>query len=168
MRRQFESVWYATPERIESMTKLTVFSDCGSLDVLPDHIEYRGKEHTVAVRNVVAVSLTRQRIPWITYAIVNLAVAPCYAVPYLVVVLLDMPDMAVIATILVGAMVIASNLLGLLIGTSTKWVMVEYQDEFNQFRKAYFADGSLLGWGGILGGTTSLYRAINRHDRADG
>jgi hypothetical protein len=38
------------------------------------------------------------------------------------------------------------------------WVKVEYGTD----GKAYFADGSLLGWGGILGGTQSIYTALGR------
>jgi hypothetical protein len=62
-----------------------------------------------------------------------------------------------------AGILVVTNLFGLLIGASTKWVKVEYQDESNQSRRAFFADGSLLGWGGILGRTTALYRAIKQH-----
>lgn len=156
MSQHFASVWYATPEKIESMTKFLVFNDRGSLDVLPDEIQYRGKKVTVSMRKVIAVSLTSQRIPWVTYAIMNVAVIAYHAVMYS-----DKLNLGVMAGILVAA-----NLLGLVICASTKWVMVEYQDESNQSQKAFFADGSTLGWGGILGGTTGLYRAIKEHDHA--
>jgi len=153
MGQQFASVWYATPEKIKSMTKLVVFSDRGSLDVLPDQIQYRGKKFTFSMRKVVAVSLTRQWIPWVIYAIVNVAVVAYFAVKY----------QANLNLGVMAAILIACNFLGFLIGASTKWVLVEYQDESNQSRKAYFADGSLLGWGGIFGGTTGVYRAIKHH-----
>ena len=39
------------------------------------------------------------------------------------------------------------------------WVKVEYGDG-SAPSSAYFADGSLLGWGGILGGTKRILDAI--------
>jgi hypothetical protein len=174
MSQHFASVWYATSERIESTTKFVVFSDRGSLDVFPDRIEYKGKEFAVSMRNVTAVSLRRQQIPWVTYAIVNVPSAGCFVA--------IMAVMAGLASVvwdefnagtmvaLMAAMtftiiiIIAVNLLGLLIAARTKWVAVEYQDESNQWQKAYFADGSLLGWGGVFGGTRGLYRAIEQYE----
>jgi len=174
MSQHFASVWYATPERIESMAKFVVFSDRGSLDVFPDRIEYQGKEFAVSMRSVNAVSLTGQRIPWVTYAIVNVPSVGCFVAVMAVMagpaaVVWDEFNAgmrvalvaALMATIII---IIAANLLGLLIAASTKWVAVEYQDESNRWQKAYFADGSLLGWGGILGGTSGLYRAIKQYD----
>ena len=152
MSQRFASIWYATPEKVESMIKLVVFNDRGSLDVSPDQLQYRGKKFTVSTGKVVSVSLTSQRIPWVTYALVNVAVVAYFAVTY----------SGVLNPGVIAAILVAANLLGLLIGASTKWVVVEYQDESNQTRKAYFADGSGLGWGGILGGTTALYQAIKK------
>jgi hypothetical protein len=157
MNRQFASVWYVTHEKFKSMTKFIAFSDRGSLDVSPDQIEYRGKKYIVSMPEVSAVSLASQRIPWVTYAIVNVAAVACFAI-----IASGKLNVGLIAAIL-----IAGNLLGVLIVASMKWVMVEYQDESNQIRKAYFADGSLLGWGGIFGGTAGLYRAIKQQGHAD-
>jgi hypothetical protein len=174
MSQHFASIWYATPERIESMTKFVVFSDRGSLDVFPDRIEYKGKESAVSMRSVTAVSLTGQQIPWVTYAIVNVPVVGCLAA--VMVMMAGLFDAvwdeinagmrvaliaAMVATIII---MIAAFLFGLLIAASTKWVAVEYQDESNQSQKAYFADGSLLGWGGIFGGTRGLYHRIKQFD----
>ena len=39
-----------------------------------------------------------------------------------------------------------------------RWVKVKYGDH----KLAFFADGGLLGWRGLLGGTTSLFRIIAR------
>ncbi len=43
------------------------------------------------------------------------------------------------------------------------WVKVEYGDGAT----AFFADGSLLGWGGLLGGTRNLYASLSRFNRTD-
>lgn len=37
------------------------------------------------------------------------------------------------------------------------WVRIEYQNG----HKAFFADGSLLGYGGILGGTKKIFNAVS-------
>jgi hypothetical protein len=42
------------------------------------------------------------------------------------------------------------------------WVKVEFGDGAS----AFFADGSLLGWGGILGGTQKIYAALSRFNRS--
>ena len=42
------------------------------------------------------------------------------------------------------------------------WVKIEYQDG----NTAFFADGSLLGWGGILGGTKKILNAIHHLDQS--
>jgi len=39
------------------------------------------------------------------------------------------------------------------------WVKIDYGDK----KTAYFADGSVLGWGGIIGGTNRIFEAIKQH-----
>lgn len=166
MPQQFKSVWYATPEKVNSMTKLIVFSDRGPLDVFQDRVEYHGKTFAISMPNIVAVSLTAQRIPWVTYLLSNIVGIACFAVIFAV-----RLNRGVGGTMLwrnlgvIAAILVMGNLIGLLGSTSTKWISVEYKDESNNAQTAYFADGSLLGWGGILGGTSALYRAIQRDDR---
>jgi len=38
------------------------------------------------------------------------------------------------------------------------WVKIEY----GEGKQAYFADGSLLGWGGLFGGTKRILEAVRR------
>ena len=42
-----------------------------------------------------------------------------------------------------------------------KWVKIEYGDGASP-TTAFFADGSMLGWGGILGGTNRILDAVTR------
>lgn len=42
------------------------------------------------------------------------------------------------------------------------WVRIEYGDAAGAAATAFFADGSWLGWGGVLGGTRRLFEAV-RH-----
>ena len=39
------------------------------------------------------------------------------------------------------------------------WIKIVYKDT-NEEKNLYFADGKLLGWKGILGGTKSLYHSL--------
>lgn len=41
------------------------------------------------------------------------------------------------------------------------WVKIEYENG----KTAFFADGSMLGWGGILGGTMKIFNAIQHLQR---
>jgi hypothetical protein len=42
------------------------------------------------------------------------------------------------------------------------WVRIEYGEAAATPATAFFADGSWLGWGGVLGGTRRIYEAV-RH-----
>jgi xanthine/uracil/vitamin C permease (AzgA family) len=54
-----------------------------------------------------------------------------------------------------------TNGLGLLVGLSTKWIMVKYKNQENNEKKAYFADASGAGWLGIFGGTQKIYEQLS-------
>jgi hypothetical protein len=150
MTNHFSSVWYATPRRVESITKLIVFDDQGSLDVSEDSFEFRGRKLKFVVQRILRVTLTSQRIPWTTYLILNVVV-------FAFLLLSSRTSLEVTIVLLAVA-----NLFGLLIGKCTRWVEVEYEGESEEPQRAYFADGSALGWGGIFGGTRRLYRALAR------
>lgn len=152
MNHRFSSVWYATPKKIESIIKLIAFNDRGSLEIQPDQIHFRGKKFDVTIAELLAVSLKRQQIPWVSYAIINVA-----AVVFLAVRHSPIQYLAAMVAILLFA-----DVLGLLVGISTKWIMVEYRDSTDEPQRAYFADGSAFGWGGIFGGTTRLYRQLRK------
>ena len=130
------------------MVKFIATDDRGSLAMSSDGIQFVGRKLDVTVTRIVAVSLTRQQIPWPSYAVLTLVGVLLFAIIY------SLPLAAAVA------LVIAGDLFGLWVAVSTKWVRVDYQDESGSRRSAYFADGSKRGWGGIFGGTNVLYRAI--------
>jgi len=147
---QHSSVWYATRKKIKSPTKMVVFSDRGALQISDDGLSFQGKKYTVSPKKVVSVALVRQTIPWVSYLIVNAVV-----IAYLVGMYGRRMDPALLIGIMVGA-----NFFGLAVGLLSKWIRVSYLDESGQTDEAYFADGSMLGWGGVFGGTRTLYQAI--------
>jgi hypothetical protein len=75
MTRLFPNVWYATPDRAASLTKLVVFDDSGSLEVSPQECTFSGKRGILDLDNS-TVSLARQRLPWVTYALLNALLVP--------------------------------------------------------------------------------------------
>ena len=128
------SVWYATPEKFNSRTKLIVFNDRGSLEFFAGEMQFQGGKYDLFIRNIGNVSLCRQRLPWVSYLIVNIpniviAVGLAAALSYIAV-------LAAIAVVgFFAAIVITTNLLGILVAMSTKWIQVEYEDEFGHARR---------------------------------
>lgn len=163
MRRRFPNVWYATQEKMDSLTKFVVFSDRGSLKFTSGELRYRGLQVDFSIENILSVSLCRQRVPWVGYLITNIAtfavlgsvsliVYSCMLNPKLLYILL--------AIIPFVALVILGNLAGILVGMSTKWIQIEFEEEPGHVERVYFADGSMFGWQGVFGGTARLFREI--------
>jgi len=149
------SVWYASEERAKNAFKLFVYDDVGALEIEPDEINFVGRNQTLKIRDVRNISLVRQTWNWIVYLLVNILLLPVYFVLYWFL----NPILGVeVGTIIV--VVVTVNLLGLLIGFSTKWVQIEHGDSQNTFSRSYFADGSRRGWSGVFGGTGKLYKLL--------
>jgi len=63
--------------------------------------------------------------------------------------------------------VVITNILGVSYGKQgrdfvNKWVKIEYDDGSSP-AVAFFADGSLRGWGGIFGGTKRILNTVQEH-----
>ena len=143
---EFRPVWYAGKDKIESVTKFIVFDDRGTLTVAPGRMRYAGRKNSLDITDVLDLSLVKQRVNWVTY-VITVSIASVY---------LLFQGFSPIAVVLIMAVAVG---LGVLIGANTKWVRVAYRAGAGT-KEAYFADGSLLGWGGLLGGTTRLFNAI--------
>jgi hypothetical protein len=162
MTRLFPNVWYATQDRAASLTKLVVFDDSGSLEVSPQGYTFSGKRGILDL-GTSSVSLACQRPPWVTYVLMNAVLVPVLllCVGSLLSARLDLTSgwgLVVIAAII--TVMAAANGLGLLVGICTPWMLVEYKDKHGQVRRAYFANASGFGWGGIFGGTKRMYQAL--------
>ena len=149
---EFRAVWYAGKDRIESVTKFIVFDDRGTLSVAPGRLRYAGRKHKFDIADVLDVSMVKQRVNWVTY-VFTVGIASVY---------LLLQGYSPIAVVLIMAVAVG---LGVLIGANTKWVRVTWRGAGGT-HEAYFADGALLGWGGLLGGTTRLFNAIALRLRA--
>lgn len=146
--KTFPSVWYTSEKRIKSISKLVVFEDRGRMDIDAKSMRFLGNKTTIdmEISRIQNITLVRQSIPWTTYIILNLILLPILAC-----------GAGILPAIV---LLFFSNVIGLLIGWSTRWVLVEYQDVKGNLAKAYFADGSLFGWGGLFGGTKKLYKSL--------
>jgi hypothetical protein len=141
------TVWYATRKRIESTTKLIVFDERGKLEQSGDKLRFTSKKRTIDMSDLSAIELTGHRTNWVIYTIINVLLIPYFW-------LVGTP---VIAAIVI---VVFANAIGLLVSLKTKWVHVAFRDAAGQPGEAYFADGSTMGWGGILGGTQRLFEKL--------
>lgn len=141
------TVWYATRKRVESTTKLIVFDDRGKLEQSGGKLRFTSKKHTMEMSGLSAIELTGHRTNWVIYTIVNVLLIPYFWL---------------VGTPIVAAIVILvlANALGLLVSLKTKWVHVAFRDDAGQPGEAYFADSSMMGWGGILGGTQRLFEKL--------
>jgi len=152
MEQEFPKTFYATKERVQSFTKFLIFDDRGTLWLSAGKLRFGGKKSSLEMGDVISVDLVSQRMNWVTYLIVNL-----------------------IAIIFVGlngtefvqllALLIVGNAAGILIGKSTKWILVRFRNRSGQLSEAYFADARIFGWGGLLGGTRELFEAIKENQR---
>ena len=150
MVEQFSKVWFATDEKLRSMTKLFVLSDQGQLECTVNELQFRGKHTELSIKNITRVAVVRQTLPWVTYLVGNVAL-----VLYLLYGSRFRWTPEVIAAILVPL-----NLVMIGIGVTTKWIQVDFKDESGAAGVAYFTDGSMMGWGSHFGGFKPLLQAI--------
>jgi hypothetical protein len=146
--KTFSSIWYASEQKIKSISKLIVYDEKGQLDIDEKNIVFSGNKSTIKMEigRITNITLARQSINWIIYLIMNLIFLPFLAC-----------SLGIIPAIL---LLIIVNIPGLMIGWNTRWTLIEYQDEKGNQEKAYFADGSGFGWGGLFGGTGKLYNSL--------
>jgi len=155
MGQTLTDVWYASEKRAKDSFKLFVYDDLGTLEIKPGQINFVGRNHTLSIDNVRHISLMRQTWNWNMYLLVNILLLPvCFFLYWFLNPVIGIE----VRTIIV--VVVAVNLLGLLVGVSTKWVEIEHGSSVGSVCRSYFADGSRKGWSGIFGGTRKLYESL--------
>lgn len=152
-KNNFPNVWYASEEKIKSASKRIVFDDLGPFNISESTLEFKGGENYIQIEksNIENILITKQKINWITYAIINISMILWFFFVY---------AFSIKLTLTFFAALLVLNGLGLLINVNTKWILIEFIDQNKNLKKAYFANGSLLGWSGIFGGTQKLYHSI--------
>lgn len=147
-------IWYASEQRARSATKFIVYDDIGTLSLGNNRIEFAGPRIDLAIATISNVMLRHQRWNWVAYLLVNLAVSPFYLFWYVVVLWFGGRWEYVVF----GAVVL--NAIGVAIGYSVTWVVVDGEDQTRRPVRAWFADGARRGWRGIFGGTKQLYEQV--------
>ncbi len=109
----FDTVWYLPHENKWHDLNVLAYRDVGRLTVSDNLIEFKGKNETLSIYNVLRVSCGKQGRDFVN-----------------------------------------------------NWVKVEYGGSATP-SVAYFADGSLHGWGGIFGGTKRILQAVKQVKRED-
>ena len=159
MSQLFDRAFYATPKTVSGLLMFKDYDDRGSLYVSPGGIQFVGRKVDFSVHKVVAVSLVRQQIPWLSVAVVN-------SILVAVLVALWSATASDLSSLLHDlAPLIAVNLVVLLVHARDKWVKVDYEEEPNTRQSVCFSDSSMRGWRGLFGGTKDLYRAIQDRGR---
>jgi len=153
------NVWYASEKKVKSASKFLVFNDKGSLDFSGENILFTGKKNTIQIgkSTVRGISMVSQDINWVTYIMTNILAIAVY---YFVFTSISHFVFTGEDVVLLIVYFLIANGFGLLVGKSTKWILVEYLDKNGNPGKAYFADGSMRGWSGIFGGTRKIYDLI--------
>ncbi len=160
-----DNVWFSTEKKAESTMKLIVYEDKGKIKTTDKSISFTGNKESLRIdrKNIAKIELGNQKPAWVPIiigALINLIIfLPINLVMYAVAEFAGLPIifyMTLLVTVLVLSFVV---IMPVAIMKKTKWVKISYREEGKE-KKAYFSDGSRLGWGGILGGTEELYQKL--------
>jgi hypothetical protein len=141
------NVWYADQARAEGMFKVTATSDKGTLQLVPGGFTFYGRKGSRVAGRILGMRMSKQTMPWPMYAVGTVVSAA-----WLWLLVGDWLPVVACTT--------AAVAFALIIGRITSWVCLDYLDQSGRNCRAYFADGSSRGWGGIFGGTHRLSRSI--------
>ncbi|MEQ8791240.1 MAG: hypothetical protein RIC55_33570 [Pirellulaceae bacterium] len=145
---QPEIIWYASDAYARHPLRFVAPQDKGSLALEQGRLTFHGHRRTLHMYEIRDITVTWQApgLPgWLFLAA---------AIAFLAFVRGASP--------LVLCLAAASGVtVGYAIAYSTKWVRITFRDDDGNESVAWFADGSGLGWGGILGGTSRLYELLH-------
>jgi hypothetical protein len=157
------NIWFAKEERVKSVTKFIALDDKGILTISNGKITFTGSKFSneVLIKQITNIDLVTQTIPWVGYIIMNVIVI-IFVIGITFINSLFAKE-ATFFGIAYFCMIPLSNLFGITIALSTKWIRMEYKDSKGIVKKDYYADGSSLGWGGIFGGTARLKQIVSNN-----
>jgi antibiotic biosynthesis monooxygenase (ABM) superfamily enzyme len=152
---KYDDIWYATPRRADSRTKLIVYDEVGSLIVEGAQFAFQGTKTNITLRRIEFAVLVGQKANLITYLIVSLIVLPWSL--FIAYVMHSLFNCTMVVVLLLCYSVVP---VGLAIGASTRWIKVSFVTDSGECEQAYFADGTAHGWGGIFGGTRRMFAEL--------
>ncbi len=148
------NIWYATHKRANSMWKIFVIDDIGSLVISEGNITFQGKKYMITINKPFSTKLESQQVPWIVIFFLNLLFITLYLITHQ---FLELPN-----TILFLITIIIANILGIMSTKKQQWIAVEGKDESNRENIGYFTDKTSMEWWGNIG-VTILFSKINGH-----
>ena len=144
--------WYAPPGRFHSLHRWASLSQKGILEIYSQRILFTGGAVSFEARSIRSVTIVERPIPWLSLLIENGALLFLFTGGF--------RSFAAIRNLAAPSLLVGANALVLYKLAGIQWVDIEYVDEGEQIRHAYFSDGSTRGFGRGLGGADRLAELI--------
>ncbi|MEA2019927.1 MAG: serine/threonine-protein kinase [Campylobacterota bacterium] len=149
--KEFENIWYASKEKINSSFKFLVFSDRGKLNKSNKTLSFKGKTFDFDNMNIIELSRQKEILPWGMFGFL-----------FFIIFLVLMSSLeSVVLSLIISLFVMVVNTLPYIL-IRPNWIKVKFKNEIGKEDEAYFADGTKFGWGGVLGGTNKLFDELSK------
>lgn len=142
-------IWYATDARALSFVNLSVYDHRGRWLLADGKLEFEcdGGGFKIDAGKIRQVELVAQNPSWV-WQIVG-ALVFCY-------VMFERTGSLATAVVLASGVLAA----GIAVTFAIQWVRITYERKDGRLERAWFADGSYLGWAAVWGRTSRLYDLV--------
>lgn len=147
-----ENIWFARAGRISQRFKWCLYDDSGSLSAEPGSLRFQGKREAVLRSKIVAISLVRQPIPWLSILFAAGLLVAGTSSGLMKVFTWKNPATIPLMLGLIAFYAVVSG--------PVQWIEVEYVDEKGDKQRAYFLDGGGAGAARLFGATGRLHRQL--------
>ncbi len=162
MKQIFPRVWFATDKLFNSRTRLINFSDYGSLSIEAGQLQFGGRKRLIKSNAIKSIDLVYAHVPWISIGLTFIAL-----IIFLGFWVSSSREPMEISLMVVPFFFILLPSI-ILVQKVMLWIEIVFLDDDNILRRAYFLDGSRLGWGGIFGGTLEMYKKMKSVEESAG
>ena len=147
-----DKVWYSNEKRMKSIWKPIVMDDRGIMNISKNKIQYVGKKNKLDIDNIKNIYITKQTpnygIHFISFIISILIIA------YTFLILISSIEFFIIFLVVLIILIPLG-----IFGFRLNWIGIEYIKN-GDTKKAFFTDGSALGWKNALKGSNLLFNNI--------
>ncbi|HMF32171.1 MAG TPA: hypothetical protein VKK79_12185 [Candidatus Lokiarchaeia archaeon] len=146
----YNSIWYSSQARFQRRLKSLIYDHAGSLQITEETIIFSYGSNSIQIPkdSIKKIAFVRSPLSW-GYAI---AIS---AFTILSIILFLLPN-----SYPIGIFALIFGVIALIGYLGTNWVQIRFGNSEGQENVAYFMDGSLLGWGGVLGGTHHFFETL--------
>lgn len=159
-------VFFINKKDADNIPKLNILPDIGMLKIDNQQLKFDGIMSTINFPFINQISINRKKLRWIELIVIivsNIIIfsAFSYAIFYTAI-MQEVPLwLKTLLVMLFFSLVIWSVIIRIVIQYNIKSIKIDYTDEFGLLHSAFFSDATLLGIGGLLGGTEKLYHSLN-------